>query len=178
MKLMAKQQIISWIWEDHFVEHARWMDAMHSRRWWIGSTSGVLALYPFRGTNPHPGLSVWSTCCQKPLSLQIVHLVFPYIPSSTPFCLLRTSVQLGSDQPWVSSLNWVRNKEGHAGSQTPTINNLLPQSSQATASYHCVPSSHLQSCPFEKIWPNNVRLPQDNVRFNLLLFNMPRSKVR
>lgn len=75
-------------------------------------------------------------------------------------------------------LNWVRNKEGHAGSQTPTINNLLPQSSQATASYHCVPSSHLQSCPFEKIWPNNVRLPQDNVRFNLLLFNMPRSKVR
>ena len=109
---------------------------------------------------------------------KVVHLVFPYIPSSTPFCLLRTSVQLGSDQPWVSSLNWVRNKEGHAGSQTPTINNLLPQSSQATASYHCVPSSRLQSCPFEKIWPNNVRLPQDNVRFNLLLFNMPRSKVR
>ena len=72
-------------------------------------------------------------------------------------------------------LNWVRNKEGHAGSQTPTINNLLPQSSQATASYHCVPSSHLQSCPFEKIWP---KFTTRQCGFNLLLFNMPRSKVR
>ena len=122
-------------------------------------------MYPFRFGEPT--LTQGSLCeapaAKKPLSLQIVHLVFPYIPSSTPFCLLRTSVQLGSDQPWVSSLNWVRNKEGHAGSQTPTINNLLPQSSQATASYHCVPSCRLQSSPSEKIWPNNVRLPQDNV---------------
>ena len=150
---------------------------MHSRRWWIGSSSGVLALYPFRGTNPHPGLSVG----EAPAAKTLCHCKVARL--CTWFSLLLLSACCEPQFNWGQTslgldLNWVRNKEGHAGSQTPTINNLLPQSSQATASYHCVPSSRLQSCPFEKIWPNNVRLPQDNVRFNLLLFNMPRSKVR
>ena len=69
--------------------------------------------------------------------------------------------RFNSGQPSLGcfALNWAGQRSWACrGSQTPTINNLLPQSSQATASYHSVPSSHLQSCPFQKIWPDNVRL--------------------
>ena len=115
--------------------------------------------------------------CEAPAAKTLCHCklctwFFPTFPPLLPSACCEPQFNWGQPCPKLGAT-----KKGMQGSQTPTINNLLPQSSQATASYHGVPSSHLQSCPFSKDLAPQCTFITTQCRVNLLLFNMTRSKA-